>query len=235
MRPLAGIKVVDLTTMVSGPVATMMLADQGAEVIKVETLQGEQMRFIGPPHNGVPSAYFSCNRGKKSLSLDLKSDEGKEVLLKLIETADVFVQNFRPGAIERMGFSEYVLRKINEKLSAFQAQYKGNESVKDMLEKAKELTEQFSEIEKALYQTKNRSGQDPLNFPIRLTNKLGHLNSLVSMGDFAPTEQDIAVKNELSQKINAQLSSFNKLVDEEISAFNAAFNQKNLNYLFVED
>ncbi|MEM6536982.1 MAG: CoA transferase [Pseudomonadota bacterium] len=116
MRPLTGIKVVDLTTMVSGPVATMMLADQGAEVIKVETVQGEQMRFIGPPHNGVPSAYFSCNRGKQSLSLDLKSDEGKEILLKLIETADVFVQNFRPGAIERMGFSEETLRKINEKL-----------------------------------------------------------------------------------------------------------------------
>ena len=116
MGPLAGIKVVDLTTMVSGPVATMMLADQGAEVIKVEALQGEQMRFIGPPHNDVPAAYFSCNRGKQSLSLDLKSDEGKEVLLKLVEGADVFIQNFRPGAIERMGFSEEALRRINEKL-----------------------------------------------------------------------------------------------------------------------
>lgn len=116
MGPLSGIKVLDLTTMVSGPVATMMLADQGAEVIKVEALAGEQMRYIGPPHNDVPSAYFSCNRGKQSLALDLKSDEGKEVLLKLAETADVFVQNFRPGAIERMGFGEDVLRKINEKL-----------------------------------------------------------------------------------------------------------------------
>jgi len=103
------------------------------------------------------------------------------------------------------------------------------------LKKLKKLKEKFSEIEKALYQTKNRSGQDPLNFPIRLTNKLGHLNSLVSMGDFAPTEQDIAVKNELSKQINEQLESFNNLVDNEIKAFNVAFNNKKLNYLFVEE
>ena len=116
MGPLHGIKVVDLTTMVSGPVATMMLADQGAEVIKVEALSGEQMRHIGAPHNDVPSAFFSCNRGKQSISLDLKSEEGKEVLYKLAAEADVFIQNFRPGAIERMGFSESSLRKLNEKL-----------------------------------------------------------------------------------------------------------------------
>jgi len=127
------------------------------------------------------------------------------------------------------------IRKINEKLSAFEAQYKGDESVKDLLDKAKELKDQFSEIEKALYQTKNRSGQDPLNFPIRLNNKLGHLNSLVGMGDFAPTEQDIAVKNELTQQINSELAKFNNLIDSEIKAFNAAFNSKNLNYLFIKD
>ncbi|MEM6914451.1 MAG: CoA transferase [Pseudomonadota bacterium] len=116
MGPLSGVKVIDLTTMVSGPVATMILADQGAEVIKVEALQGEQMRAIGMPHNGVPSAYFSCNRGKQSLALDLKSEEGKKILLELVETADILVQNFRPGAMQRMGFSEDALRKINEKL-----------------------------------------------------------------------------------------------------------------------
>jgi len=116
MGPLDGLKVVDLTTMVSGPVASMMLADQGARVIKVEPLAGEQMRHIGPPHNGVASGFFSCNRGKESIALDLKSEEGKKVLLQLAETADVFIQNFRPGAIERMGFSEEALRKLNDKL-----------------------------------------------------------------------------------------------------------------------
>lgn len=116
MGPLDGVKVLDLTTMVSGPVAAMMLADQGAEVIKVEPLQGEQMRHIGPPHNGVTATYFSCNRGKKSLALDLKSEGAQEILYKLVKESDVFIQNFRPGAIERMGFSEEKLRAINPKL-----------------------------------------------------------------------------------------------------------------------
>ena len=127
------------------------------------------------------------------------------------------------------------IRNIKEQLSAFEAQYKDNSNVADLVEKAGELKKQFTEIEEALYQTKNRSGQDPLNFPIRLTNKLGHLNALVGIGDFAPTEQDIAVKNELTQKINVQLAEFNQLVSNEISAFNSAFNDKNLNYLFIED
>ena len=97
------------------------------------------------------------------------------------------------------------------------------------------MKEGFEEIEKALYQTQNRSNQDPLNFPIRLTNKLAHLNSLVSLDDFPPTAQDIAVKEELSAEIHTQLEAFNKLVDEEMTAFNKAFNELNLNYLFIED
>ena len=127
------------------------------------------------------------------------------------------------------------IRNIKEQLSAFETQYKDNEDLKDLLEKAKTLKEDFTKIEEALYQTKNRSGQDPLNFPIRLTNKLGHLNALVGMGDFAPTDQDVAVKNELSAEIKIQLDAFDTLISEEISAFNSAFNTKKLNYLFVED
>jgi len=127
------------------------------------------------------------------------------------------------------------IRAINKQLEAFQKQYKDQENVKDLVDKAKELSEKFGEIEKALYQTKNRSGQDPLNFPIRLTNKLAHLNSLVSMDDFPPTVQDVAVKDELTQRINAELVKFDQLVSGEIKTFNKAFNQKQLNYLFVEE
>jgi len=116
MGPLEGVKVLDLTSMVSGPMAAMMLADQGAEVIKIEPTHGEQLRHMAAPHNGVNPAFYSCNRGKKSLAIDLKSKEGKEILLKLVREADVFMQNFRPGAIERMGFGEDVLREVNEKL-----------------------------------------------------------------------------------------------------------------------
>jgi photosystem II stability/assembly factor-like uncharacterized protein len=127
------------------------------------------------------------------------------------------------------------IRNIREQLTAFETQYKDNESVKELLEKSKTLKEEFTKIEEALYQTQNKSGQDPLNFPIRLTNKLGHLNSLVGMGDFAPTDQDILVKDELTSQIKVQLDAFDKLMSDEINAFNAAFNSKSLNYLFVED
>ena len=113
MGPLAGIRILDLTSMVSGPMATMMLADQGAEVIKVEPPGGEQMRFMGTAHDGVPAVFFSCNRGKRSLPLDLKSDGGRAVLWDLIRRADVIVQNFRPGTIERMGFGEAAVRAEN--------------------------------------------------------------------------------------------------------------------------
>ena len=116
MGPLEGIKVLDLTSMVSGPMGAMMLADQGADVIKVEPMHGEQLRHMAPPHQGVNAPFYSCNRGNRSLGLDLKSEEGKKVLMQLVEEADVFMQNFRPGAIERMGFGEAVLRAINDRL-----------------------------------------------------------------------------------------------------------------------
>tara|TARA_X000000368_G_scaffold418874_1_gene420472 strand:- start:2008 stop:3198 length:1191 start_codon:yes stop_codon:yes gene_type:complete len=116
MGPLEGIKILDLTSMVSGPMAAMILADQGAEVIKVEPLAGEQLRHMAAPHNGVNAPFYSCNRGKKSLAIDLKSDEGKEILLKLVAKSDVFIQNFRPGTIERMGFGYDALCKINPNL-----------------------------------------------------------------------------------------------------------------------
>lgn len=113
MGPLEGIKVLDLTSMVSGPVAAMMLGDQGADVIKVEPIHGEQLRHLGEPHNGIPATFFSCNRNKKSLAVDLKDEAGKEILWTLIKTADVLLQNFRPGAMARMGFSEEKVREKN--------------------------------------------------------------------------------------------------------------------------
>ncbi|NQZ43104.1 MAG: glycosyl hydrolase [Flavobacteriaceae bacterium] len=127
------------------------------------------------------------------------------------------------------------IRKINANLDAFTKQYQDDEAVKELVEKAKKMKEGFGEVEKALYQTKNRSNQDPLNFPIRLTNKLAHLNSLVSIDDFPPTEQDVAVKNEMTQKINTQLATFDRLVDEEMKAFNDSFNSLGLDYLSIEE
>ena len=116
MGPLKGVKIIDLTTMVSGPMGAMILADQGAEVIKVEPLAGDQLRHMAATHNGVNAPFYSCNRGKKSLAIDLKSEEGKDVLLNLVKESDVFMQNFRPGTIDRMGFGYEKLKEINPNL-----------------------------------------------------------------------------------------------------------------------
>ena len=105
MRPLDGIRVVDLTRVLSGPYCTMQLGDLGAEVIKVERPgEGDDTRAFAPPFQGDQAAYFlSVNRNKKSITLDMKSERGKEVLWRLIEVSDVVVENFRPGAMDRLG------------------------------------------------------------------------------------------------------------------------------------
>ncbi|WP_298505272.1 glycosyl hydrolase [uncultured Maribacter sp.] len=139
------------------------------------------------------------------------------------------------STIEKAHQSITKIRKVTKQLGVFMKQYKGNEETKALVEKAKKMKEDLETVEKALYQTKNRSGQDPLNFPIRLNNKLGHLNSLVAIDDFPPTEQDVAVKNELKGKIEKQLEVFNAVLNKELQEFNEEFNTLKLHYLFVEE
>ena len=115
--PLAGIRIIDLTAVISGPLATMMLADQGAEVIKVENpAGGDFTRHAANRQGGFSASFLNNNRNKKSVALNLKEARGREALLQLIATADVLIQNFRPGVIERMGLGEDELRKVAPKL-----------------------------------------------------------------------------------------------------------------------
>jgi crotonobetainyl-CoA:carnitine CoA-transferase CaiB-like acyl-CoA transferase len=107
---LHGIRIVDLTSVVSGPSATMLLADQGADVIKVESLQGDFTRHVSNRRGGMAANYLNNNRNKRSVALDLRNPRGKAVLMRLIDGADVFVQNFRPGVIGRMGLDEATVR-----------------------------------------------------------------------------------------------------------------------------
>ena len=116
MGPLAGVRVVDFTTMVSGPLAAATLADQGAEVIKVESPSGDETRRIGRRRNGLTASFFACNRGKRSLCIDLKRPEAAAPVRKLIESADVLMQNFRPGAMQRLGLGAEALRALSPKL-----------------------------------------------------------------------------------------------------------------------
>lgn len=115
MGPLEGVKVVDLSVMISGPLAGMMLADQGADVVKVESPGlGDIMRFLGTSKGGMTGIFANNNRGKRSIVVDLKKPEGVDVVRALVADADVVIQNFRPGAMERLGLGYDDVVAINE-------------------------------------------------------------------------------------------------------------------------
>src|SRR5580698_3568165 len=112
--PLDGYRIVDLTSMISGPLATMILTDQGADVIKVENPEagGDHTRAANNARNGLSASFLNNNRNKRSVALDLKNPAALQAVLRLAATADVFVQNFRPGVAERMGLGEDAVRAV---------------------------------------------------------------------------------------------------------------------------
>ena len=111
--PLDGIRIIDLTTVISGPVCTQMLGDQGADIIKVEAIdRPDPARGAGYGAHQFTATFLNNNRNKRAITLDLKSDEGKAVLLKLAAMADVIIQNFRPGVVERLGIDEDAVRAV---------------------------------------------------------------------------------------------------------------------------
>ena len=115
--PLSGIKVLDLTQMMAGPFCTMLLADMGADVIKIEKLDGDDIRRAGPPFiNGESAAFLGINRNKRSIAIDIGTTEGASVVRRMSETTDVLVQNMRPGTMERKGLGYKSLNELNSSL-----------------------------------------------------------------------------------------------------------------------
>ncbi|MEE8556522.1 MAG: CoA transferase, partial [Myxococcota bacterium] len=115
--PLDGFRVIDVTAMVSGPLATMMLGDQGADVIKVEAPgTGDLVRGIGSAPGGIAPIFATTNRNKRSIVVNLKDPQGVSLVKRLVAGADVFVQNFRPGRVERLGLGEAELRRVRPDL-----------------------------------------------------------------------------------------------------------------------
>lgn len=115
--PLTGIRVIDLTRIIAGPFCTLLLADMGAEIIKIEPpKEGDPLRAQGFIKEGLSWYYSSYNRNKKSVTLDLYKPEGKEILASLISKSDVVVENFRPGVMDKMGFGYEKLKKLNERI-----------------------------------------------------------------------------------------------------------------------
>ncbi len=180
----------------------------------------------------VPGDYFvelNVNGVVQQKPFKINIDPRSESSIKSMQEQFDFINSINK-TMDKAHKSIKTIRSIKSQLLKFTSTY-NLDDLSMLKEKATALSDDLSKIEKALYQTQNRSGQDPLNFPIRLTNKLGHLNSLVSMGDFSPTEQDIAVKEYLTDQINTNLEIFDKLMIEEVKSFNELFNNNKLNYL----
>jgi crotonobetainyl-CoA:carnitine CoA-transferase CaiB-like acyl-CoA transferase len=114
--PLAGIRIIDLTSNMSGPLATMVLADQGADVIKVEPPSGDAIRSVGTGHAGMSAYFANNNRGKRSIAINLSTEAGRDIVRRLASGADVFAQNFRPGVIDRLGLDAGSLMAANPRL-----------------------------------------------------------------------------------------------------------------------
>jgi crotonobetainyl-CoA:carnitine CoA-transferase CaiB-like acyl-CoA transferase len=113
LRPLSGIKVIEMTHMVMGPAVGSILGDLGADVIKIEPVTGDKTRKLKKSGSGY---FLTYNRNKRSIALDIKSSEGREVVLSLLSTADIFIENFRPGAMDKLGFGHKELEVINPQL-----------------------------------------------------------------------------------------------------------------------
>jgi len=116
-KPLDGLKIIDLTRVLAGPFSTMLLADMGADVIKIENPKGgDDSRGFGPFKNGYSAYYIGLNRSKRGITLNLKEERGKEILKKLVEKADVLVENYKPGAMKKLGLDYEALKLINPRL-----------------------------------------------------------------------------------------------------------------------
>ncbi len=121
--PLSDVTILDLTSVISGPLATSILADQGARVIKVESPSGDSMRRAGAIKGGVSSLFSSINRNKESIALDLRKPEAIEIINKIAAQADVCIQNYRPGVVEKLGIGYEHLKRIDSSRTGHWAPY----------------------------------------------------------------------------------------------------------------
>ena len=113
-KPLEGIRVLEFSTMITASFAAMMLADQGAQVVKVEpTDLGDPMRYLGSSKGGISALFANCNRGKRSIAVDLKSADGKRIIEELAAETDIVLTNYRPGVMDSLGLGSDHLRSIN--------------------------------------------------------------------------------------------------------------------------
>ena len=205
---------------------------EGAEIL-------DSMIFWSASFSGakaVPGKYkvvLEKNGESQEHDFEILPDPRSEVSISQMRLQFDFVNKVN-ATVDKAHKAIKNIRQIRKKLEEFNSNFSENESVINLVKKAKQLNSSLTEIEKALYQTKNRSGQDPLNFPIKLTNKLGHLNSLVTSNDFPPTNQDELVRKELTAEVEKHILKYQKLISQDLKYFNEEFASLNLDYLTVK-
>ena len=183
----------------------------------------------------VPGNYIvklKVNDTEMTQEFTIHKDPTSEGSIDDIKAQFEFVNEIN-GVVDKAHKAIENIRSMKTNLKKFQSNYADNEFAKDLIEESKSIVESIDKIENELYQTKNQSNQDPLNYGVKLTNNLGNLNSAFRGGDFGPTVQDVQVKNELIEKVNAQLTKYNKIISEDIPNFNSSFKKLELDYLNV--
>lgn len=152
--------------------------------------------------------------------------------------ADMQAQfDFRMDILEKVGETHKAIKDIRDvraQMDAYTKRIKENESMKDVVDLAKAINKKMTQVEETLYQTKNRSAQDPLNFPIRLNNKLAHLNSVSSVGNYRPTDQAVAVQQELTAAIDVELMKLKKIIAEDLPQFNELIRKKKIDAIILK-
>ena len=202
-----------------------------------ETL--EDMIFWSASFDGakaVPGEYkvvLEKNELSQEQDFTILPDPRSEVSISQMKKQFDFINKVNK-TVDRAHKAIKNIRIICKKLKDFVDNYTDFQKYSELMKKAKSLSKSLNDVEKVLYQTQNKSAQDPLNFPIRLTNKLGYLNSLVANSDFPPTNQDELVRIELTNKVNFCLSTYDKLISEDLENFNKAFAELNLDYLTIK-
>jgi hypothetical protein len=183
----------------------------------------------------VPGDYIvklKVNDTEMTQEFTIHKDPTSEGSIDDIKSQFEFVNEIN-GVVDKAHKAIENIRNIKKDLKKFQSDYADNESAKDLIEGSNSIIESIDKIENELYQTKNQSNQDPLNYGVKLTNNLGNLNSAFRGGDFGPTVQDVQVKNELIEKVNAQLAKYDNIILEDIPNFNSSFKKLELDYLNV--
>ncbi|MEK9755975.1 MAG: glycosyl hydrolase [Bacteroidota bacterium] len=183
----------------------------------------------------VPGSYkvkLTVNDSELIQDFEIIKDPTSEGTIEDITAQFEFVNEIN-GVVDKAHKAIKDIRKIKTQLNKFQSDFSDNELAKDLISDSKSIIETIDKVENELYQTKNQSNQDPLNYGIRLTNNLGNLNSSFRSGDFGPTNQAIEMKDELIEKVNNQLEIFNEVLTKEIPNFNSNFKKLELDYLKV--